>query len=221
MVREWTDDQRVEARERAIKQGLGRKGEITEAPSAEAMLLAKAQGTPPQQTTEELSAVIDKETMGGDRGTIDHTKPGLVRVYKPTAYGFKPRRIPVTNLAQALKGGFLPHCPDCNPRGIDGEDCGDGINDCPAREKRAYRVCPIPQCGKQIYDYQQDIAGEQDEDAMRIDDDAYMQATPALRTKSVLDKHMLSLHPNEAAAAGIVAPSLRAVERRVPDVSAV
>ena len=87
--------------------------------------------------------------------------------------------------------------------------------------KRAYRVCPIPQCGKQIYDYQQDIAGEQDEDAMRIDDDAYMQATPALRTKSVLDKHMLSLHPNEAAAAGIVAPSLRAVERRVPDVSAV
>ena len=209
----WTEEQRNEARARAIKQGLGRKAETTEAPSAEAMLLAQAQSIAPQATTEELTTVVDKETMGDDRGTVSHVTAGLVRVYKPTAYGYKPKNIPATNLAQALKGGFLAHCPDCNPQGIDGADCSDGTNDCPVREKRFYRVCPVPSCGKKIHDYQQDIEQTAEEDSMRIEDNAYMQATPELRTKALMDRHMLGLHPNEAAAAGIVAPNLRTVEK--------
>lgn len=213
MAREWTDEQRAVAREQAIKQGLGRKAAVTEAPSAEQMLIAQAQGTAPQVTTQNLSSVVDKETMGDDSGKVTHTKQGLIRVYKPTQFGYKPRVIPATNLAQALKGGFLPHCPECNPGGLPGKDCGDGINDCPAREDRAYRVCPIPQCGKKVYDYQQDMTVASDEDPSRIDDDAYMQSTPELRTKAVMDKHMLGRHPNEAAAAGIVAPAQREVQR--------
>ncbi len=217
----WTEEQRLEARNRAIKQGLGRKAEITESPSAEAILLAQTQSTAPQVTTEDLAAVVDRETMGDDRGTVSHTKPGLVRVYKPTQYGYKPRMIPATNLAQALKGGFLAHCPDCNPRGIDGEDCADGINDCPVRAKRFYRTCPVPACGKNVYDYQQDAEEDGDQDEMKIRDDAYRQATPELRTQALMDRHMLGVHPNEAAAAGIVAPNQRAVERKVPSGSAV
>lgn len=210
----WTEEQRRSARERAIKQGLGKKAGITEAPSAEALLLAQAQGTPPQVTTENLAAIVDKETMGGDKGSVSHTTAGLVRVYKPTAYGYKPRMIPAPNLVQALGGGFLAHCPDCNPRGIDGEDCGDGINDCSVREKRFYRSCPVPSCGKQIYDYQQGEDEDDDDDEMKIRDDAYRQATPELRTQALMDRHMLGVHPNEAAAAGIVAPNQRIAEVR-------
>ncbi len=214
MSRTWTEEQRIEARRRAIQQGLGRKATITESPSPEQMLIAQAQQAAPQVSRQNLTEVVDKETMGDDRGSVSHTRPGLVRVYKPTPYGYKPRTIPVTNLGQALKGGFLPHCPDCNPGGLEGQDCASGPNDCPAREKRMYRVCPVPQCGKKIYDYQQQVATELGEDSMRVEDDAYMQSTPELRTKAVMDKHMLGLHPNEAAAAGIVAPSQRA--REVP-----
>lgn len=212
MARKWTDEQRAEARRKAIAQGLGRKADVTEAPSAEQILIAQAQATAPQVTSEDLRDVVDKETMGDDKGSVSHTKPGLVRVYKPTPYGYKAREIPVTNLAQALKGGFLAHCPDCNAAGIDGQDCGDAPNDCPSREKRMYRTCPVPQCGKKVYDYLQDVEVAEDDDPMKIVDDAYLQSTPELRTKSVLDKHMLALHPNEAAAAGIVAPARRVAE---------
>lgn len=212
MPREWTSEQRTEASEKAKerwqKQG-GQRAAIVESPSPEQMLISKAQATAPQVSTQDLSEVMDKETMGNDRGTVSHTKPGKVRVYKPTPYGYKAREIPVTNLAQALKGGFLAHCPDCNAAGIPGKDCGDGPNDCPNREKRAYRKCPVPQCGKKIYDYLQDIEETGEDDDMKINDDAYAQSTPELRTKSVMDKHMLVLHPNEAAAAGIVAPAQR------------
>ena len=212
MPREWTEDQRAEASQQAkkrwAKQG-GQRASVTVAPSAEQMLISQAQATPPQVTTQDLRDVMDKETVGDDRGVVSHTKPSKVRVYKPTPYGYKAREIPVTNLAQALEGGFLPHCPDCNEAGIPGADCGDGPNDCPNREKRMYRVCPVPQCGKKIHDYLQDIEVTDEDDEMKIVDDSYMQSTPELRTKSVMDKHMLVLHPNEAAAAGIVAPMQR------------
>lgn len=212
MSREWTKEQRAEASQKAKERwqkGGGQRAAITEAPSAEQMLISQAQATAPQVSTQDLSDVMEKGALGDDKGTVSHTKPGKVRVYKPTPYGYRAREIPVTNLSQALKGGFLPHCPDCNTAGIPGADCGDGPNDCPNREKRMYRVCPVPQCGKKIYDYLQDIEVTDEDDAMKIRDDAYEQSTPELRTKSVLDKHMLVLHPNEAAAAGIVAPAQR------------
>lgn len=212
MSKEWTPERRAEASRRMKERwakGEGRRAAITEAPSAEQMLISAAQATAPEVSTQDLQEVVDKDTMGDDRGTVSHTTPGKVRVYKPTPYGYRAREIPVTNLTQALAGGFLPHCPDCNEAGIPGKDCGDGPNDCPNREPRMYRVCSVPQCRKKIYDYLQDIEEEGEVDELKIVDDAYMQSTPELRTKSVLDKHMLSLHPNEAAAAGIFAPSQR------------
>jgi len=213
MAREWTDEQREAQRQRAKAQGLGRRASVVEAPSAEQMMIAQAQQQGPQVLTQDLRNVQGNESMGDDAGTVSHTKANRVRVYKPTAYGFKPKIIPVTNLGMVIKNGWLPHCPDCNPSGLDGADCGDGVNDCPAKEKRQFRVCPVPQCGKRVYDYEQDIAKLEENDPEQIEDDAYMQSTAALRTKAVLDKHMLARHPNEAAAAGIVAPAQR--ERQV------
>ena len=203
MAREWTDDQKQEASRRAKKQGLGRKAQVTTGPSAEALLMAQAQSTPAEVTNQPMSEVVDAETMGEDKGNVSHTQPGKVRVYKPTSFGFKPRWIPATNLAQALKNGFLPNCPDC-----DGQ-CGDGMNDCPSRDPRAYRICPIPECQKKVYDYVKGEAEKAEPDPALIDDDAYELATPALRTKALMDRHMLGLHPTEAAAAGIVAPAQR------------
>jgi hypothetical protein len=202
MPREWTDEQREEARQRAKKHNFGRKAAVTQGPSAEALLLAQAQAKPSVVTTENITE--DKED-----GNVTHTKPGLVRVYKPTAYGYKARYIPATNVPMALSNGFLARCPDC------GGECGDGPNDCPNRPKRMYRTCPVPQCGKKIFDYEpKEIeALENDADPMAIRDDSYMQSTPELRTKAVLDKHMLMRHPNEAAAAGILAPAQREVQR--------
>ncbi len=207
MPRQWTEGQREEARQRAKEHGFGRKANVTHGPSDEALLLARAQATPSVVTKDNLEG---EEVTDGDSGTVTHTKPGLVRVYKPTPFGYKARYIPATNVTAALNNGFLGKCPDCNG------ECGDGPNDCPERPKRMYRTCPVPQCGKQIFDYEQkDIDALEDdaEDPMAIRDDAYMQSTPQLRTKAVLDKHMLIRHPNEAAAAGIVAPVQREVQR--------
>ena len=212
MSREWTKEQRAEASQKAKERwqkGGGQRAAITEAPSAEQMLISQAQATAPQVSTQDLSDVMEKGALGDDKGTVSHTKPGKVRVYKPTPYGYRAREIPVTNLSQALKGGFLPHCPDCNAAGIPAADCGDGPNDCPNREKPMYRKCPVPPCGEEVDGYLQASEIMDEVDAMKLRDDADEQSTPALRTKSVLDKHMLVLHPNEAAAAGIVAPSQR------------
>ncbi len=203
MPREWTEEQREEARQRAKKHNFGKKATVTQGPSEEALLLAQAQGKPSVVTTDNISE--EDET-----GTVTHTKPGLVRVYKPTPFGYKARYIPATNVPMALKNGFLARCPDC------GGECGDGANDCPQRPKRMYRTCSVPQCGKKIFDFEQQeidaLEGDQN-DPMAIRDDAYMQSTPELRTKAVMDKHMLLIHPNEAAAAGILAPAQREVQR--------
>ncbi len=202
MPREWTEEQREEARQRAKRHNFGKKAVVTQGPSDEALLVAQATAAP---------AVVTKDDISdeGERATVTHTKTGRTRVYKPTAYGYKARYIPNTNVPMALSNGFLAKCPDC------GGECGDGVNDCPNRPKRMYRICPVPQCGKQIFDFEQkDIdALEGDEgDPMAIKDDAYMQSTPELRTKAVMDKHMLAIHPNEAAAAGILAPAQREVQ---------
>lgn len=207
--REWTEEQRREARERALARGFGKKAEVVTAPSAEQVLLAKSQDTPAIHTEEDLAAVAGKDVTQGDSGTVTHTTPGKVRVYKPTPYGYRAREIPVTNYSNALRNGFRAECPDC------GGQCGDGINDCPVREKRAYRMCPIPGCGKKVYDYERteiEAAKGDAGDPHMIQDDAYIEATPQLRTKAALDKHMLGRHPIEAAAAGIVAPGLREVK---------
>ncbi len=203
MPRKWTEEQREEARQRAKQHNFGRRATVTHGPSDEALLIAQAQAKPSVVTTDNL-------TEEKDRGTVTHTKSGLVRVYKPTAYGYKAKYIPATNVTMALANGFLARCPDCNG------ECGDGPNDCPERPKRMYRQCAVPQCGKKIFDYEQkdiDAADIDAADPMAIRDDSYMQSTPELRTKAVLDKHMLLIHPNEAAAAGILAPAQREVQR--------
>ncbi len=186
---------------------MGKRAAVSEGPSDEAILLAQAQATPSVVTKDNLEG---EEVTDGDSGTVTHTKPGKVRVYKPTQFGYKAREIPATNVTAALKNGFLLNCPDC------GGKCGDGPNDCPERPKRMYRQCPVPQCGKKIFDYEQkdiDAAETDAADPMAIRDDSYMQSTPELRTKAVLDKHMLLIHPNEASAAGILAPAQREVQR--------
>ena len=215
MPRTWTEEQRQTARERGKRQWEGRKASVTVGPSAEQMLIAQAQATPPVQTEQNLQEVAGDDGMvKGARGGVSHTRPGRVAVYKPTPLGYRRREIPVTNLGMALANGFLPKCPQC------GGECGFGINDCPGRPKRAYRQCRIPTCGHKVYDFQvEEMEDVETEDSMLIQDNAYLESTPALRTKAMLDKHMLVRHPTEAAAAGIVAPNQRAVE--VPHGSAV
>ena len=185
----------------------GTAAAVVEKPSAEQMLIAKAQGTPAVVTDQDLSEVVDKETLGDDRGRVTHTKPGRVAVYKPTPYGYKRREIPATGLPQALKNGFLPNCPDC------GGECDSGPNDCPKRPKRMYRRCMVPSCGHKVYDYQPDEIDlalgedqESKEDEAMIKDDAYMESTPELRTKAMMDKHMWGRQSTVAAAAGIKDP---------------
>jgi len=201
MARTWTPEQREEARQRAIKSGLGRKASVSDGPSAEQLLMAKAEGTPAVQTREDLADVVDKDVLQDDSGHVDHTKPGRVAVYKPTPLGYRRRDIPVTNLGMALRNGFLPKCPDC------GGECGYGMNDCPGRPKRLYRVCTIPGCGHRVYDFQAVSAEEiveNPDDPSLIQDDAYLNSTPESRTKAMMDKHKLARHPTEAAAEGIM-----------------
>ena len=133
----------------------------------------------------------------GDRATMTHQRPESVTLYKPTEYGYFPRKVPVTNMTMLLEAGYLPECPDC------GGHCGTDTNSCPGRDKRLFRICPMASCGRRIYDHPIAATEETDDDPMAIRDDAYEQSTPELRTRAAMDAHIWSRHPSLAVTMGL------------------
>ena len=137
---------------------------------------------------------IDGESAGvTENGNVWHRRPGTVTMYKKTPQGWAPRQVAATAIGANLANGFKPTCPDCKGHH------GGGANDCPARPRVGYRICPI--CGKHVYDNQSfepiDLPVD---DPNLIRDAAYENSTPAQRTKAQLDLHLWTRHPQEARA---------------------
>ena len=199
--RQWTDEQRKAASDRAKARGFGGNTQpVAAAATPEQVLIAKQQATAPVRTQEDLRELIGKEEQElVEKGTVTHQRPDRVAVWKQTRNGWQRREIPGTALNQALASGFKARCPDC------GGECGDGVNDCPGRENTAFRRCPV--CARPIFDLeiQHDTEGEAEEAEIR--DESFSQTTPTVRTKVKLEAHMIAYHPAEAQAYGIVRPS--------------
>ncbi len=192
MPRTWSKEQR-EAQSRRMK-----APQVTIGPTEEQLIIAQHQGKIDVSQEDIFELASKREAGQEDSGSITHQRPGTVRLYKPTARGYSPRNVPVTNLPSLLANGWKSKCPDC------GGDCGPDPNACPGREKMGFRVCPVPSCGKKIHDFQAEEAVEVDVDPNLIKDGAYIESTPATRTKAAMDIHILARHPQEARAAGLI-----------------
>lgn len=157
--------------------------------------------------------------QAGDVAIIEHESSTLVKMWKPIGNGdYMPRPVPITNIAMLFSEGWLEQCPHCHT-----SECTDEPNSCTGRVAKAYRICP--ECQKKVYDFQNmnvapgvdtDDDGEEIEvDPNAIVDDAYAESTPGARTKSRLDRHMTSFHPEEAAARGIFSRTATGPDRTV------
>lgn len=198
MARQWTKEQRA-AQSRRMKAGMtGQAAQVSIGPTEEQLIIAQSQGKIDVSQEDIFDLAAKRETGQEDTGSITHQRPGMVQVYKPTPWGYTPRLIPVTNLPNVLSQGWKPKCPDC------GGFCTAEPNSCSGREKVAYRICPVAGCKKRVYDFQQQGTEEASDDPSLIQDEAYIQSTPAARTKAGLDVHILSRHPTEARAAGLI-----------------
>jgi hypothetical protein len=206
MPREWTDEQRAEASRRAKERGFGRRPptaaaveihdvEPAGAPArSNAVLLAEEGGR--------MVKTVDDAAEGGVVTT--HTRPGTTVMYKPSKDGYSPRTVSVSALQLLLIQGWKERCPDCHAPHIDknGQHSTDP-NLCTARDPIAVRVCPA--CEKRIYDnvgFTEGLAAGSD-DPNVIQEAAYTESTPEIRTKASLDLHLWQKHPRQAQMMGV------------------
>ena len=213
---EWTPEARAEAGER-LKAGRAAAaarrengGDDTPTVSPEQMLIAATTGKK-EVTDEDIFKLQSASGASGERAPehqsarVTHQSGGLVRLYKPTPQGYRPRRVPAANLPMLIRNGWLAACPDCGRANcsINGK-----INDCPGRAPRLYRTCPIVTCGK-VFEDPAELEGpglatdSRVRDPNEIQDGAYATSTPETRTLAMWRSHMLAVHPQEAATAGI------------------
>jgi hypothetical protein len=161
-------------------------------PTAEERFLAANTG---EETITEHVTGVD-----GSGTTFTHKGPKLVVLYRQATWGWESVEVPSSNLTMCLGAGMKVNCGDC------GGDCSPDPmrptpNACPARQKFATRRCPI--CNKSVFDFGARTAIEMSKDDTDIDDGAYTQATPELRTRSVMDQHIMAFHPADAASLGL------------------
>lgn len=215
---QWTEERRAAAGER-LRRGreaaAARRDGLT--PTAEQMLIAAAQGNV-AMTNEDIftmqaagtdgrpTAVAQREPEH-QAATITHQTAGKVRVYKPTPQGYSPRIVPASNLPMLIRAGWLAACPDCGRANC---SVNGDLNDCPAREPRRFRTCPISTCRKRIWDpiaigqVEFDEEGHE-RDPNEINDGAYDLSTPETRTLAMWRAHMLAFHPQESPTYGVYA----------------
>lgn len=176
-------------------------------PTAEEVLMAEAEGAGVIETEEDINAALgDSEDRleGEDYGTVRHTTPGLVQVYKLQANGvWKPVPVPVKNLNDQFRQGARANCPLCNTR-----TC-DGLNGCEGKEKVAVMLCPV--CEKVFYDDpkaaeragQNRMLSAANREMLVDSDDTDGLKTPQARLKAKRDRHIVAYHPQEGMAMGI------------------
>lgn len=196
----------------------------TDAPTKPAKRERRSTARPPTANELFLASALGEETVvsrsvgsDGSVATFTHKGSKLVVLYRPTTWGWESVQVPSPNVSMLLRSGMRPTCGDC-----DGDCSPDPMaptpNACPGRDKFSTRRCPI--CTKTVYDFSSRIvhpdaaipmADEEENEGTEINDGAYTLATPAARTKTVLDQHILAYHPADAASLGLGTPDPRLV----------
>lgn len=176
------------------------------------------------QEHENTTETLKERGVGSDGEAQNFTHIGakMVVLYFPTTWGWESREVPSTNIRLCMRNGARYDCGDCHG------DCSPDpmnpqYNNCLGREKFATRQCPV--CGKLVYDFgarsvnadlimTADINPSRvaDADGTLIDDRSYESATPALRTKADMDRHIVAYHHEYAMSIGldlrVIGPSL-------------
>ncbi len=131
---------------------------------------------------------------------IDHTRPGVVLMWKPGADGrYVPRNVSETSKGLNLDNGWLIACPDCGTNHEASPLPVSDPNACPARPPVAVRLCPV--CSKRIPDNMGfAMKGIEDDevDPNVIRDESYENSTPESRTRVQLNVHLWTRHPRQA-----------------------
>ena len=174
MPRQWTDEQRAAARERAKAQGFG-------------TVVA-------DHTTVEQSQGED-----GHAVQTTHSRPGTLIMYKPLEHeGYEPRTVSSTARGMLLSQGWAENCPDCGKKHIDrtGAESTDP-NLCSAHPPVAVILCPG--CRLRIYDnvhQEAPVGADDDENVIVLDD--LEDSTPESRLMAARKLHMWMHHPRSA-----------------------
>lgn len=159
------------------------------------------------ETEEDINEALGSDTErleGEDYGTVSHTTPGLVQVYKRQANGtWQPRNVPVKNLSDQFRQGARANCPLCNTR-----TC-DGMNGCAGKEKVAVILCPV--CSKVLYDNpgaaeaagQRRLLSEANREMLVEGGEDDSLTTPQARLRAKRDRHIVAFHPEEGMAMGL------------------
>ena len=178
-------------------------------------MLAKARNAQPEDSTESF---VDEDTVEANANVrIARSGYGTLPVYKLTPTGCIRVAVNVQSYSEVLMSNkYAAECFDCGR-----DDClyateirGEiSTNECAGKPARLYRICPVRSCSKRIYDTaptgkylkdefdRSDRADDGDENVIR--DEEYSQSTPAQRTKSAMDLHIIGFHPATAMELGI------------------
>lgn len=172
-------------------------------PTAEEIFLADSLN----MGNEKIVSRIDDNS--GASITFTHTSSKLVVLYRAVSWGWESVQVPASSVTELLRVGMKPRCGDCG-----GNCCPDPMNPtpnaCPGRPKFATAVCPVCTNGHVVYDFGARMVntellraapteGNDDTDV----GDLYPGATPLIRIKAAMDKHMLAYHADEAAERGL------------------
>lgn len=213
MARSWTDEQRKAQSERAKDPAFWAprmRPDGTPVKAEDTMRVSRLDAFRMQAESEVENPIVVPEQMKGDAdveldGEMTHTTPGLKYMWRKEHWGWRKVKVSAASVRDLLNNGDLPYCGDC------GGDHDEGINDCPKREPRAYRVCPHPTCNlksggpKVIYDLDQVVEDRVTKKirGREITDDTMKLATPEQRTRMRMDEHIRSCHEGLARAMGL------------------
>jgi hypothetical protein len=202
MPREWTDEQREEARQRAKAQGLsGAKVEERPIePVAPIHAARRSEVLIAEHESRTDRTVEQNQDEDGNPVMTTHVRPGTIIMYKPLPTGgYEPRRCSVTAIAMNLRNGWGEHCPDCGKKHVDstGQESPDP-NLCSARPPVAVILCPV--CRLRIYDnipYSQSFP-ESEGDPNVINPDDLQENTAEQRLITARNLHLWMNHPRSA-----------------------
>lgn len=196
--REWTDEQREVARQRAKDQGFGGKTASVEEHAIPPVRKAEVFIAEHQGRTDRTEEQVQDED--GNPVKTTHSRPGTIVMYKPLEHGgYEPRRASVTAISMLLGQGWAENCPECGKKHTDknGQETSDP-NLCSTRPPVAVILCPV--CRLRIYDnmYYDDVptTGEEDNNVIVVND--IQESTPEQRLVAARNLHMWMHHPRSA-----------------------
>ena len=158
--------------------------------SAEQVFMAENLG---RQATTRLA--LDTSDTAADRAKTEGTVDDKVRMWKPTAAGYRVRSVPTGLIMLNLKNGWKTACPHC------GTDCGNDPNDCTAFPPAPVVYCPKAGCTHKInlrnlaVDISTGEAAAKDPNAVDL---GYGKSDEMALLRAAMDQHIITRHPQEA-----------------------